>query len=199
MTLGTMLLLVLVPLFLLALLFVGAWRSGPRSTKRTAVYVAYILAALVIAGCLVYYATLQPIAADEKTDKERLTSWGYRLQRYKFRDRDKLEIWHNQHSEMRFTYEGPALWKTPEVIEQRWLASDSAIYSNLALGLDNSLPQSRTRTRVIYDFDRGEIYLFSPYWVWRRHPNFQGSRECWMTEAEFDEVLKKLEKKTSGG
>jgi hypothetical protein len=195
MTLGTMLLLVLVPLFLLVVLLVGAWRSGPHTVKRTTVYLAYLLSAFVIASCLVYYATLQPVAAGEKSDKQNTASWGYRLQRYRFRDRYKLDIWHYQRfSEMEISHEGPAFWKTPEVIEQRWLAGDRAIYLNLGLGLENSLPQSRTPTRIIYDFDRGEIYLFSPYWLWRRPSEVHGSWERWMTEQQFEEVLQSLQK-----
>ena len=193
MRLGTMLLLVLVPLLLLIALLIGAWRSGPRSAKRNAVYLAYLLAGLVVASCFVYYATLLPVAADEKTDPTSMASWGYRLQRYRFRDRYRLDIWHDQkHSRLQISYEGSARWKTPEVVEQRWLATGRAIYLNLHLRI-GSIPQERTPARMIYDFDLGQLYLFSPYWLWRRHPEFQGSRERWLSEQEFDEVLKNLE------
>jgi hypothetical protein len=194
MELGTMLLIVVVPFCLFAALLIGAWKSGPRTKSRTTVYVAYLLGAVFIAGGLLYYATVQTVAADEKSDRWG-ARWGYKVERYRFRDRFRLSIWHIWGSETRFSYEGGAYWKTPDVIEQRWLSGDRAIYLNLGLGLENSVPQFRTPAKIIFDFDRGQLYLFSNDWLWRRYPEHYNSRERWMTEQEFSEVLSNLELK----
>jgi hypothetical protein len=138
---------------------------------------------------------MQSIGGDEKIDPKTLAASGYRLDRYRFRDRYRLEIWHEAYSQrVQFSYEGLAYWKSPEVVEQRWLAGDKALYLRLGLGLENSLPQQRTDARIIYDFERGQLYVFSSYWLWRRPLEANESRDRWMTESEFEEVLKSLEK-----
>ncbi len=195
MSLGTMLVILIVPFGLLTVLLLGAWKSGPLNTKRTVVYCAYLVGGGLIFGALLYYQTVQPVSFDEKRDPSTQSKWGYSLERYTFRDRFRLKLWNDQRiSEMRFSYEGPAHWKMPVVVEQRWLSGDRAIYLNLELGFENSLPESRTPTKIIYDFDRGQLYLFGQYWLWRRHPERHNSRERWMTEQEFQEVMRSLER-----
>ena len=116
--------------------------------------------------------------------------WGYQLDQYSFSKRTVLTIvgsWG-----LRIRYELPKM-QVERVNEDRWLATDRALYLNLRCKPFGDAGAG-TPVRLIYDFQRGELYVSSALQLWRL-PDSQGGdpKKNWLTQAEFQEVLTRIE------
>lgn len=140
-----------------------------------------------IVALLVWHARFT-IASGEKRDDFGYFSYGYKIEQYYFRNSSRLTIWSSRG--MEFVSELSQL-TVDEVVEQRWLKNDAAIYLSLQIRYHESLVSIR-QARIIFDFHRGEIYTTSGFTLWRNFDNRHKS-EDWMSDAEFDAVLSRLE------
>lgn len=128
------------------------------------------------------------IASGQKTDDLGYYSYGYKIEQYYARNASRLTFWSSRG--MEFVVEmGPLT--VEDVIDQRWLNNDAAIYLNLQIKYHDSVVSVRP-ARIIFDFHRGEIHTASSFTLWRnfdhRHHN-----EDWMSDEEFDVVLSRLD------
>jgi len=117
--------------------------------------------------------------------------WGYRLEQYRFSNQAVLTI--TSSSGMQLEYDLPKML-LERASEDRWLAGDRAIYLNYRLKPSADPEAEGTPLRLLYDFQRGELYLSSPLQLWRAPDMQNGSpRKNWLTEAEFQSVLTRIE------
>jgi hypothetical protein len=128
------------------------------------------------------------VASDERTDDLGYFTYGYKIEQYYVGNRFKLTFWSTR--EMEFIHKEGQM--TVEAVEQRWLKNDAAIYLNLQIKYHDSVVNTDS-ARIICDFHRGEIHVSSHYTLWR---NFDKGHkgEDWMSDAQFDDVLSRLEK-----
>ena len=117
--------------------------------------------------------------------------WGYQLDQYTFSKRAVLTIsgtWG-----MRLQYELPKML-IQRANEERWLATDRALYLNLRCKPLNDPAADGIGVRLIFDFQRGEMYVWSPLQLWRAKDSQAGdAAKNWLTEAEFQRVLNRIE------
>jgi hypothetical protein len=117
--------------------------------------------------------------------------WGYQLDQYTFSKRAVLTF--NGTWGLRLQYELPKML-IQRANEDRWLATDRALYLNLRCKPIKDPDGEGTPLRIIYDFQRGEIYLSSPLQLWRAKDSQTGDpMKNWLTEADFQRVLSRME------
>ena len=117
--------------------------------------------------------------------------WGYRLEQYRLSKQTVVTItgtWG-----MQLEYELPKML-VERANEDRWLANDRAVYLNLRLKPLNDPNARAAPLQLLYDFQRGEMYVTSPLQLWRA-PDYQSGNpgRNWLTEAEFQSVLTRIE------
>jgi len=128
------------------------------------------------------------VASGEKIDDLGYYKYGYKIEQYYLSNSSKLTFWSSRG--MTFVCElGPLT--VDEVVGQRWVKNEAAIYLNLQIRYHDSMV-SVSPARIIYDFHRGEIYTSSGYTLWRNFDHRHKS-EDWMSDVEFDAVLSRLE------
>lgn len=136
---------------------------------------------------LVFWFAKYAVISDERTDNFG-NSYGYKIEKYVFWNSSKLTIW-NQHSHFYRMYSiyNLSSLTVEEVVENKWLKNDAAIYLNLKIKYHDSVV-SVSPTRIIYDFHRGELHTSSGFTLWRFFDDKNDSKD-WMNEDEFDAVL----------
>jgi hypothetical protein len=154
----------------------------------------FFLATVVFCGAVlfIWYARYT-VASGEKRDDFAGVTYGYRIEHYYVWKSMRLTIWEKcgvSHG-MQSVNDLPAL-TVDEVVEQRWLKNDAAIYLNLQIKYHDSLVSAHP-ARVIYDFHRGEMHTSSSFTLWRVW-NKKNKSEGWMSDAEFDAILSRLSK-----
>jgi hypothetical protein len=156
----------------------AAPRSG--SWKRKLLIFGIIIGVLAAAiGIITYLTSKQSLASSNRKD-DFGADVGYRIDQYRYRDRARLTF---------TTGSGPSLVYnlSPMLIDkierQSWLANGRVIYLSLSVKPDSKAPASPAR--IIYDFHRGETYIYSPLNLTRA----VSSSDRWMSEAEFDGLL----------
>jgi hypothetical protein len=153
-------------------------RSG--SWKRKALIIGIIAAALAaVIGIVTYLTSKETLAANNRKD-EFGADVGYKIDQYRFRDRSQLIFTSGSGTSLVYNF-SPLL--IDKIERQSWLANGRVIYLNLLVK-----PNSRTvvsPARIIYDFHRGETYIYSPL----RLSRTASSSERWLSEAEFDGLL----------
>ncbi len=159
-----------------------SFSTGGWMRKLTSLLVLLILAA-VIASIFAYFNATKTIASGER--KTRQADWGYSLDQYHFRNRMRLDLWSDSSL---FSSSSDATLDLSNVsvnriTEERWLADSRAIYLHMLLAADDK----EQSAKVIYDFQRGELYTTSPANLWRV-PN-ESDKNLKMTEEEFQAVL----------
>jgi len=94
---------------------------------------------------------------------------------------------------MQLEYDLPGML-VERVSEDRWLAGDRAIYLNFRLRRADDPAAAGAPLRLLYDFQRGELYINSPLQLWRA-PDYQGGNpgRNWLTDGEFQSVLTSIE------
>ena len=128
------------------------------------------------------------IASGEKRDDFGYYSYGYKIEQYYIWNSSRLTVWSSRG--MEFVCDLTQL-TVDEVVEQRWLKNDAAIYLNLQIRYHDSMVSVHP-ARIIFDFHRGEIHTSSGFTLWRNFDNRHKSEE-WMSDAEFDAVLSRFE------
>ena len=117
--------------------------------------------------------------------------WGYQLDQYTFSKRTVLTITGSWG--LRLQYELPRML-IQKANEDRWLATDRALYLNLLCKPLADVSATGTPLRLIYDFQRGEMYVSSPLQLWRAKDSQVGAAsKSWLTEAEFQRILTRIE------
>lgn len=166
--------------------------NNSRQTRRTIKWYAVTVLSLAIglfgiAAVLAWNARFT-VAAGEKSDDLGYFHYGYKIEQTYLRNSFRLTFWSSRgmefvHNQGQVTVE--------EVVDQRWLKDDAAIYLNLRLKYHDSVI-SEDPARIIFDFHRGEIYVSSGYTLWRNFDE-RHEGEDWMSDVEFDAVLSRLE------
>ncbi len=117
--------------------------------------------------------------------------WGYQLEQYRFSNETILTIsgtW-GLHLEYRL----PRM-RVERVNEDRWLATDRAIHLNFRLKPFKDTAAAGETLQILYDFQRGEMYVTSRMQLWRAPDSQSGNpAKSWLTETEFQGVLTRLE------
>jgi hypothetical protein len=154
--------------------------SKPGNFKRRILPVVLLLGALAAAGVIIFFSTARETFATSERRDEFGENIGYNIEQYRFRNRVLLDFKAGTRSSLKGDL---SPLRIDRIAEQRWLSNGRAIYLNLLVK-----PDSRTTpspARMIYDFQRGEMFVASPISMWRTPSS--GNR--WMSEAEFDGVL----------
>ena len=157
---------------------------------RRVLWTAAVVAVLALATVLlVRVLAHSTVAFGEKCGAG--NCWGYHLEQYRVSTQAVLTI--NGSWGMQLQYELPRML-VESVSEDRWLAGDRAIYLNLRVKPVDDPAAAGTPLRVIYDFQRGQLYISCPLQLWRA-PDYQNRDPArnWLTDAEFQSVLTRLE------
>jgi hypothetical protein len=153
-------------------------RSG--SWKRKAMILGIIAAVLaIVIGIITYLTSKETLAASNRKD-EFGSDVGYQVEQYRFRDRSRLIFTSGTGTSLVYDL-SPLL--IDKIERQSWLANGRVIYFNLLVKPNSRAPASPAR--IIYDFHRGETYIYSPL----RLSRTAASSERWLSEAEFDGLL----------
>ncbi len=111
--------------------------------------------------------------------------WGYELDQYRFSKRTLLKI--SGSWGLHLEYELPRM-QVERANDDRWLASDRAIYLSLHLKPFSDPSATGAPVKLVYDFQRGELFVTSPLPLWRA-PDPRN----WMTEIEFQKLVQRIE------
>jgi hypothetical protein len=150
-----------------------------------------VIGLVLFAGAAFVWFGRYAVTAGEKYDAFSNRSYGYKVEQYYFWKTTRLTIWkgNSLSYEMYAVYEFGSL-TVDKVVDELWLKNDAAIYLNLDVKYHDSVVSVHP-IRLIFDFHRGEIYTSSGYTLWRLW-NPQNKAEDWMTDSEFDGILKRL-------
>ena len=142
--------------------------------------------AAVIAASFSYFFLKSNLATGERNNSQ--ATWGYSVDQYRFRDRMRLNLWSDSSmfsaaSDATFDLNSVSVSK---MVEERWIENGRAVLLNLLVKSDGK----EQPAKLIYDFQRGEMYTTSPLDLWRApgEPN----KNLKMTEEEFQAVLNRL-------
>lgn len=160
-------------------------QRAARVTRRT---LGLLLLALLLAGvalALVYYRWKETLSAGARRDQFQ-AAVSYKIERYRYRNRVRLVFADDSDAEVVCDL---MPLEVDKIVEQRWLAGGRALYLYLllkspqAVGADGQLEAKPAK--IIYDYQRGELYVASPLHLWRT----AASEGRWMNEEEFGGVL----------
>ncbi len=118
--------------------------------------------------------------------------WGYQLEQNKFSKQTVLKFTGSWGLNLRYPLPKMQLER---VNEDRWLANDRAIYLNFRLKPLNNPSADGEHVQVLYDFQRGELYVASALQLWRVQ-DFQGGgnpSKNWLSDEEFQQVVKRIQ------
>lgn len=156
-----------------------------RATRKTLV-VLIVLGAIVLATLLtLYYQRTATISKGTRQDQYQ-AAVGYTVEQYRYRDRARLIFDDGGDGQVKCDLSPMQIDK---LLEERWLANGRAVYLHLlfkspeVLGADGQ--QEPKGAKVLYDFQRGELYVTSQLHLWRT----AASEGRWMTEEEFAGML----------
>jgi hypothetical protein len=149
------------------------------------------LALLIISGVAFLFVRFAKftVSSGEKIDGFTGVRYGYKLEQYYFRRGFRFSLWNAQ--AMVQEYDLSAL-TVEKATEERWLSNDGAIFLNLEIKYHDSVP-SLHPVKIIYDFQRGELYTLSGLTLWRTWNRKEPIDKNWMTDSEFQAVLTRLE------
>lgn len=165
---------------------------GQRAARVTRRTLWLLLLAVLLIGAaliLVYYRRTETLARGVRRDQFQ-AAVSYKIERYRYRNRVRLIFADDADAQVICDLMPLAVDK---VVEQRWLASGRALYLYLllkspqAIGADGQ-PEAKP-AKIIYDYQRGELYVASPLHLWRT----AASEGRWMNEEEFGGVLARYE------
>ena len=148
--------------------------------------ILFFTLAAVIAASFSYFFLKSNIAVGERKNDQ--ASWGYSVDQYLFRDRMRLNLWSDSSmfsvaSDATFDLNSVSVSK---MVEERWIDNGRAVHLNLLVKSGGK----EQPAKLVYDFQRGEMYTSSPLDLWRApgEPN----KNVKMTEEEFQVVLNRL-------
>ena len=143
----------------------------------------------VAAVLLVFFLSQNTIGFGEKCGGG--YCWGYQLDQYRFSKRTQLTI--SGSWGLRLEYELPKM-QVERANDDRWLAGERAIYLSLHLKPFTDPSAAGSPVKLVYDFQRGELYVTSPLPLWRAPDSASGNPgRNWLTEAEFQKVVGRIE------
>jgi len=151
--------------------------------------VAFLLLVFVIIAWNAKYT----VVSDTKYDSFSGVSIGYKIEQFYFWKSSRILFWNRRAPFVGtdISFDLPSL-TIREVKENRWINLEKAIYLDLDATYHDSMI-SNVPARIIYDFHRGEIHASSRYTLWRIW-NPELKSEGWMSDGEFDLLLKKLDR-----
>jgi hypothetical protein len=161
---------------------------GQRAVRLTRRSLWILLFAVLLIGAalvLVYYRRTETLARGTRRDQFQ-AAVSYKVERYSYRNRVRLIFADDQDAQVVCDL---MPLEVDKIVEQRWLASGRALYLDLllkspqAIGADGQ-PEAKP-AKIIYDYQRGELYVTSPLHLWRT----AASEGRWMNEEEFGGVL----------
>lgn len=128
------------------------------------------------------------IAAGEQSEGGTGVKYGFRIEGQYFFSKTTLKFWTSRG--LNLNYE---LYPyTVEDVSSRWLANNRAIYLDLRLKYHDSVP-SVAPVKVIYDFQRGSVYINSPMNLGRVWDPDDRIERNWMSEDDFRSELSRLD------
>ncbi len=144
----------------------------------------FVIGALA-SGLFSDYVVRKTVAKGERNNAQ--ASWGYSVDQHRLWNRLRLELWSD--SSMFSSASDATLdlnnVSVNKIGEERWLADGRAVFLHLLVNADGK----EQSAKVIYDFQRGEMYTSSPVDLWRvpsaPNQNFK------MNDEEFQAVLNK--------
>ncbi len=145
----------------------------------------FTLAAVIAASFAYFYLKSNVAVGERKNDQ---ASWGYSVDQYRFRDRMRLDLWNStsmfsEANHSSFDLNSVSIGK---MVEERWIDNGRAVLLNLLVKSGGK----EQPAKLIYDFQRGEMYTSSPLDLWRA-PGEPG-KNLKMNEEEFQAVLNRL-------
>jgi hypothetical protein len=147
-----------------------------------------IAAAMVIVTSVGWYAK-STVASGERQDDAHTFEYGYRVEQFRFRQGTGITFWNSQG--MTWNYEGHV--SVRKVLAEKWLADGRAVYLSLILEYRDSVTEE-VPVEVIYDYQKGTLYAYSTWGLWRLRNKGMPENKYWMTEGEFREALAHLER-----
>jgi hypothetical protein len=120
------------------------------------------------------------------------TTYGYEVENYRYSHGMRITIWTKLglNTIMNSVYEIPK-FSIDEVLRNDWIKSDGAIYLKLRI-IDHSSLDTIHPMLLIYDFNTGQMYLSSDLTLWRIWSR-NLSKDNWISEKEFEEILTELQ------
>jgi len=118
--------------------------------------------------------------------------WGYQLEQNAFSKQTVLRFTGSWGLDLRYAFPKMQLER---VNEDRWLAGDRAVYLNFRLKPLNSSAADGEHVQVLYDFQRGELYVASALALWRGQDFQSGGNpgKNWLTDEEFQQIVKRIQ------
>ena len=143
----------------------------------------------LIAALLLYFLSQSTLAFGQKCGGGQC--WGYQIKQYQITKRTVLII--NATWGLHLEYELPRML-LERANEDRWLAADRALYLNFRLKPQDDPNATGSHLQVLYDFQRGEMYVSSPFQLWRGADYQSGDPgRNWLTEEDFQAVVQHIE------
>jgi hypothetical protein len=157
---------------------------------RRVLWVAGAVAGMGVAAVLlIYFLIHSTVAFGQKCGGGQC--WGYQLEQYAVSKRTMLTITGSWGLHLR--YEFPRML-VERANDDRWLAGDRAIYLNLRIKPFSNQDADGTHLQILYDFQRGELYLACPLQLWRARDYQTGNPgKNWLTDDEFQSVVRRIE------
>lgn len=132
--------------------------------------------------------TQHVVLADERREESTGVRYGFRIEQKYFISKTTLKFWTSRG--LNLNYE---LYPyTVEDVSSRWLANNRAIYLDLRLKYHDSVP-AVSPVKVIYDFQRGAVYINSPMSFGRVWDPGDRIERNWMTDDDFESELSRLD------
>lgn len=120
------------------------------------------------------------------------TAYGYDVENYRYSHGMRITLWTKLglSTIMKSVYELPK-FSIDQVLRDEWIKSDGAIYLKLRI-IDHSSLDTVHAMLLIYDYHTGQMYVSSDLALWRIWSR-NLSRDGWISEKEFDEILTELQ------
>lgn len=161
-------------------------RLSPAVRKLVPVTIGVLIVLAGFGVALVYLAR-ESISSGQRCGGQ--YCWGYSLDQYDLRHKDRLRFWGSWGLDIR--YDLPDM-NVEKINEDRWLA-DRAVYLNLMFHPKNDSAAPGYHVRIVYDYQRGELYVVSPLQLWRAPDYRSGNPSAnWMTDSQFDAEVEAL-------
>lgn len=158
-------------------------KPGADTIKKVAAVV--VILSLIIT--VVVYAKHE-VATGERRDALTEARYGYKVEQRYFVSRVYVSIWNTDGVSLDYVLNSCVLDK---IIEQRWLAQDRAVLLNLQVKSSDSAP-TVSPVRIVYDFQKGAIYINSPLTFGRVWNRANPVDKNWLSDEEFQAVLSGL-------
>ena len=138
---------------------------------------------------LVYFLNQSTVAFGQKCGGGQC--WAYELEQFRVSKRTLLTITGSWG--LHIQYELPRMI-VERVNEDRWLSGDRAIYLNLRLRPAKDPGAPGTHLQIVYDFQRGELYVACPLQLWRAR-DYQSGKPArnWLSDEDFQAVVRRIE------